>query len=664
RWARRHRTLVTTVAGVLLVAVFALSVGNFLLADANERVNTQRDIAEENGERAEKNFHRALGAVDEFLTKVSQNKLLGVPGMHSLRRDLLESALTYYEAFANEDSDNPAMQAQLADAHNRIGLIHLTLGSNDKARESFDTAMELQDRLPDDELSTTRRIKYLTDLGALHEATGDSAAALSSHNTAIELLDQYVGSHPGDARAKSNLAAGQARVGRLLHRTQSIDAARKKADAAVKIYLALIEEHPKNWAVVMGFANSLAFRGMLQRDAGQGAAALQSFAESLSHLEPLRESRGSDMELRAILSNCYHSQALLLRNQNRIEEAEASFASAIELRKSLTRDFPTVPQNWSELATTYNSLGVLHWRVQEWEKALSYYRLASEQQQRLVDDFPKTPLFREDLASSYNNIAMIHRQREDHEKAIAAYGIAIEIHQKLAEVSPDSTVNQLALGNAFRNLGRAYRAQDKHQQMLESCDQSIGVLEPLRQRVGDDPRVIYHLRRAHWDRAEALLNVDRPGDAVAAWGAAWKYDDGRERDYIAMQRCHARASSGDHLQATMEAKQLSDTKSLDAETTYDGARVYAVAISVLADDSTLTATDRTTAAKAYAQEAMALLKLAQMRGHFDSAENREHFTEESDFQSLRDRKDFKDFVSQLPVKDAESQGDQSPQPKS
>ena len=125
---------------MLVLAVVALATGTGLLADANRRIEEQRDIAQVNSDRAERNFHRALSPVNE-LTNVSQDKLLNVPGMQPLRRELLEDALTYFQAFANEDSNTVAMQAELADAHFRIGRINMLLGRTNEARTSLTTAL-------------------------------------------------------------------------------------------------------------------------------------------------------------------------------------------------------------------------------------------------------------------------------------------------------------------------------------------------------------------------------------------------------------------------------------------------------------------------------------------------------------------------------------------
>src|SRR5262249_42080666 len=78
RWARRHRPLVAGAAVLLIASVVGLAAGTVVLGRANARIEEQRL-------RAEANFKKAREAVDEYFTKVSESKLLNVPGLQPLR---------------------------------------------------------------------------------------------------------------------------------------------------------------------------------------------------------------------------------------------------------------------------------------------------------------------------------------------------------------------------------------------------------------------------------------------------------------------------------------------------------------------------------------------------------------------------------------------------
>src|SRR5262249_40051154 len=93
KFARRNRgalTMARVGAAALLIIIIGQSASLLLLGRANARTQEQRDLAD-------RNFRRALRAVDDYLTQVSENRLLKspLPGLQPLRKELLETALKY-----------------------------------------------------------------------------------------------------------------------------------------------------------------------------------------------------------------------------------------------------------------------------------------------------------------------------------------------------------------------------------------------------------------------------------------------------------------------------------------------------------------------------------------------------------------------------------------
>jgi tetratricopeptide (TPR) repeat protein len=108
-----------------------------------------RDLAtEEKAKRqAESHFAKARKAVDDYFTKVSESQLLQVPGLQPLRRDLLQSALTFYQDFLKERGDDPALRGELAAAYLRVGKIRSEMREADEARKAYEQARALYEAL-------------------------------------------------------------------------------------------------------------------------------------------------------------------------------------------------------------------------------------------------------------------------------------------------------------------------------------------------------------------------------------------------------------------------------------------------------------------------------------------------------------------------------------
>src|SRR5262249_46295016 len=99
RWSRRHGVLVAAASSLLITATMPLSVGTVLIGRAQSQTQRQRDEAQRQRNRAEVSFRQAREAVDRYFTRVSEDTLLNEPGLQSLRKRLLEDALTYYQLF-------------------------------------------------------------------------------------------------------------------------------------------------------------------------------------------------------------------------------------------------------------------------------------------------------------------------------------------------------------------------------------------------------------------------------------------------------------------------------------------------------------------------------------------------------------------------------------
>src|SRR5260370_35967790 len=145
KWSRRHKpVIVTTViaAALTLLLVIAGLVSAILLI-TREKNRTQEALreakdnyekAEQNRRRAEANFQNALNAVDRMLTPLSSQQLAGDPQMEPVRRKILEDALQFLENFRQENSADPVVRPEMAQAYARLASVNARLGHPNPAK--------------------------------------------------------------------------------------------------------------------------------------------------------------------------------------------------------------------------------------------------------------------------------------------------------------------------------------------------------------------------------------------------------------------------------------------------------------------------------------------------------------------------------------------------
>ena len=153
-------------------------------------------------QEAEASFALARKAVDDSFTKVSESTLLAVPGMRPLRRDLLESALAFYEEFLRRQGDDPSILADLAVTQFRVGQILADLSEQEKARVALRRSVELYDKAlaarPGDVAMLERQSEVWHRLGDLDYRT-DKPTANKAYHSAVAIRERLAADAPARA---------------------------------------------------------------------------------------------------------------------------------------------------------------------------------------------------------------------------------------------------------------------------------------------------------------------------------------------------------------------------------------------------------------------------------------------------------------------------------
>ncbi|MCA9182600.1 MAG: serine/threonine protein kinase, partial [Planctomycetales bacterium] len=171
RWARRNRGLAAAISTAAALVVL-LALGSTLAAIYFGRMSTElrmahlksetqanvnlelaksesaaKQLALEAQAQSDRNFAQAIEAVEAYLDKVTEEKLLAVPGLQPMRRDLLQSALGFYTEFASQRTNDPLLKQKHAGALTRIGRITAELGSPEEAKTYHLRAAEILQEL-------------------------------------------------------------------------------------------------------------------------------------------------------------------------------------------------------------------------------------------------------------------------------------------------------------------------------------------------------------------------------------------------------------------------------------------------------------------------------------------------------------------------------------
>jgi serine/threonine protein kinase len=144
KWVRRHKYLSATVFALLALATLGFSISTFLIAREQERTEVALDLekqraleAQAQRVRAERSGQLARQAV-EYFARIASEEMEG-PQFASIRREMLEESLAYFESLNEEHGPGTSASAELDSDRTRFTR-YLDLFT------SFDGLMEARNR--------------------------------------------------------------------------------------------------------------------------------------------------------------------------------------------------------------------------------------------------------------------------------------------------------------------------------------------------------------------------------------------------------------------------------------------------------------------------------------------------------------------------------------
>jgi serine/threonine-protein kinase len=451
RWGRRHRSLVAGAAVLLVAAVVTLAAGTLLLERTNRLMQEQRDLANES-------FRQARQAVDEYFTTVSESTLLNSPqpGLQPLRKELLESALRYYEGFLQQRGDDPAVQTDLAQANLRVGVIRYEIGTKADALAALQRACELYDALQrstrDNPAFRAGLAKSYRLTGRVHCDMGNSSEALAASRQAIALGEELAREFPAVADYRKELAWGYNTQGRVCQfRGCPLDALVSYRQAA-SVSEQLFRELPGNADIQRGLGASYGNVGVITSDLGRIPETVEANERALGVFADLARTHPENAGFQADVGQICNNIGFFYQTLGNSAKARANLERSLSIFESLVRSNPAVSGFKLQLVMVTSNLGDLHIDDGRAEQGLRFHQQALQIAEHLVAGDPAvSPVTRREQLDSHRGLG----------KALAKLGKPAEalVHlRKAIEIGPQSPENEPSLLYALARAQALYSA--------------------------------------------------------------------------------------------------------------------------------------------------------------------------------------------------------------
>ncbi len=532
RWVQRHPTAsVAAVLGTLLLiggpSVFAwqqleanrrLEKEQKAVEEANEELGLQRDAAltakeeasrqeglaraaerdaiaasqeaERQRTRAEEHLERALRAVDELLTRVSEERLKYLPQMEPVQRDLLVQALRFYEEFVAEQADDPRLRRLAAQAYDRVGRIQLSLGDQEAAAEARDQAIAMWSSLAEGEPESQGYSLGLAEshlgLAQVDRLRGRHREALAGAELARELLFGVDVEGPARREIRHARSSCLSLLGELASDRADHRAAEDLLREALALREALFHEDEGDLSLSRNLAVAERGLGVVLRVTGRNEEAEQLYNAALSRFESLAKNNADSPDLVSEVEKTRYRLAYLLFWIGRKGEAERLYEQALERQRQLVKDHPDVPDLWEQLGWTAFQLGNRMENTGRLERAEELQRESLELRDRLWEKYSDRPTYLRAAVMSRHYLGKVLQQTGRLQPAVDLYRDAIAMSENAPFVSESLLKESRA--SVFEELGLVLGWLDQTEEAVQAFQAAINEWGSIVAVAGDVPK--------------------------------------------------------------------------------------------------------------------------------------------------------------------------------
>ncbi len=382
RWVRRHPRIAALSAS-LVAALLAGVVG----------IVWQWRRAEANGRRAREHLARSLESIDVYFTRVSENRLLDVPNLQPLRKELLAAARDFYEDILRDRPEDPAIRAELAGTRARLALVISAIGSYDEAIDLLRRSLSEYDAIlaarPDEPAARNGLITALVNLAAIqmHGSKVDDCGKTLDRLLAMCAADRR--SRPTAPEPLQGLYAAHHDRGSILSRNQAQAAAvAVEYESALEANRALLALKPDYPPYLRNTSRTAALLWVAYRTVGRQAEARTVFDEGYGAAKRLYAEHPDSLEYRFSLAPYEASRGELAMRESlgmtgptalaRLDEAVRGYAIALDLVRGLARENPQVHSYHIDLLGYLDAASIIESAAGRHSSAMGLIREARE----------------------------------------------------------------------------------------------------------------------------------------------------------------------------------------------------------------------------------------------------------------------------------------------
>ena len=479
KFVQRHKVSVLAAAVVLITLLTATLV-----------TARQARVARRERVKAEKRFNDVRRLANSFLFDF-ERAISDLQGSTPARELVVQKALEYLDSLAQEDTNDPSLRNELANAYIKVGDIqggpdYSNLGHTAEALENYRKALTLIEELvkADPQNADYKRtlIRNYTSIGDIQAATSNTLLALENYQKAWTIAKEMLTRDPQSTPVQHLLVFSQFKVGDMQARTGDLDESLENYREVSERCKTLVEANsPDSYffeAMLLSsydcIANELGNPIFLNR--GKTSEALDLlYKERDACMQRISADKTMNY-YRLKLAYTFDSLGEVFTGVGDWKAAHENFDKALEIWQQQANADPQDVFPKATMAFTLTELGEVLAQTGQLSEALEHHRQAIDKLTKLVDADPRNDVTRAYLAFSYTKNGDALAKGQKNAAALESYLKAIALYEPIVGQDTADLQQKIALVKPYANIGKSYLALADE----EAGDKRIALLREAR----------------------------------------------------------------------------------------------------------------------------------------------------------------------------------------
>jgi serine/threonine protein kinase/tetratricopeptide (TPR) repeat protein len=482
KWALRHRALVSSIAGILTVAVVALFLSTVIIWQEKACTEAALTQVQMEHQRAQTHYEKAREAVDE-ITHIVEQQSTNFAAVQESRRELLRKALSFHGSLLETNSQDPDVMVETCQSYLRIGSIHMQLGQYDEAEKAYTSSIDICNRvhkITPDHLSLQGLLGDCTE--ALSEALreqGKLAESAEKQRQAIKLIEQMSIQRPNDRNHQYRLLNAYKRLAETLKWMEEPEQAIQASEQVIEFERQLTGRYPDEILYPTEATVHQAELAQIIWMTGERNKALDLAYEAVRRMERIASEFPDQLNRQYTHVRARIILADLLRRMEQKQEAAQHYNAAKAFHEHLLS--APVEDSLHLWLLSWNEMVLAGFQLTngQTDEAVEIYLQASQHKEEAIALEPHNHEYLRSIAADYCRLGLLLAKQNKLDEAQKTYVRAQDICEQLTLETPDRFEHKAILVRVHIGFCDLQQRRGHREEAFKSIQQAMQLQEEL-----------------------------------------------------------------------------------------------------------------------------------------------------------------------------------------